>query len=187
MTEKDWSITSNAKEIELKLEINAKLNPQRMATLARDSGDFIVHASVGFLAPHTRTGNLQRNMKRGAVERVDNIFRVKIGFGLTARYASWVEFGTGLYIDPKHGTPHLIYPKTATVMSWTEKGAFATAYTGSAIWSHKIKGGKHPQFKIFAHSVRGQKPVHFLRDAFLLAEKTYIPARLSQLSSEMTK
>lgn len=182
----EWTITSDADRAEANFTVKAKLNPARMAKLARDTGDFIVHASVGFLAPHTRTGNLQRNMKRGPVERIANTYRVPIGFGPTARYARWVEFGTGLYIDPKHGTPHLIYPKTATVMSWTEKGAFATPYTGSAIWNQKIKGGKNPQFRVFAHTTRGQKPVHFLRDAFMLAEKTYVPARLAQLSAELT-
>lgn len=183
----EWVISSDADKFAASFLVQASLNPQRMAKLARDSADFIIHASVGFLAPHTRTGNLARSMKRGTVERIGSTYRVSVGFGPTARYAKWVELGTGLYIDPMNGTPHLIYPKTATVMSWREKGAFATAYTGSHIWSQKIKGGKNPQYKIFAHHTKGQHAVHFLRDAFLLAEKTYIPARIAQLGSEMTK
>lgn len=182
----EWIVSSNADTVSAKFKVQAELNPARMRALTRDTGDFIVYASIGFLAQHTRTGNLARNMKRGPVERLENVYRSKIGFGPTARYAKWVEFGTGLFIDPKVGTPHLIYPKTATVMSWTEKGAFSTPYTGSAIWAQKLKGGKNPQFRIFARYTKGQKPVHFLRNAFMLAEKTYVPARLSQLAKEMT-
>ena len=124
-------------------------------------------------------------MKRGAVVRLDkDTWGSRIGFGPTARYAKWVEFGTGMHIDPTAGTPHLIYPKTATVMSWVEKGAFAKPYSGSAIWNQQLKGGKNPKWRIFAHYTKGQKPVHFLRDAFMLAESTYVPARLSQLAAE---
>lgn len=182
----DWEISTDSKRMEAKFLVAAELNPARMRTLTRDTGDFIVHAAVGFLAPHTRTGNLARNLKRGGVERLENIYRVKIGVGPQARYARWVEFGTGLRVDPLHGTPHLIYPKTATVMSWVEKGAFATPYAGSAIWNQKLKGGKNPQYRIWAHHTKGQKPVHFLRDSFLLADKMYVPGRLAELAAEIT-
>lgn len=186
MAEEDFEISSDAAKLALKYKVQADLNPARMRALARDTGDAIVHSAIGFLAPHTRTGNLARNMKRSAVERIEDVYRVNIGFGPSARYARWVEFGTGLYIDPTVGTPHLIYPKTATLMSWTEKGAFATPYTGSAIWNQKIKGGKNPHYKIFARHTKGQKPVHFLRDAFKFVDKTYVPVRLSELAKEMT-
>lgn len=182
-----WEISSDAKTASAKFKVQAELNPARMRQLTRDTGDFIVYASIGFLAQHTRTGNLARNMKRGPVERFDNIYKSRIGFGPTARYARWVEFGTGLHIDPKVGSPHLIYPKTATLMSWVEKGAFATPYSGSAIWNMQLRKGKSPKYRIFAHATKGQKPVYFLRDAFKMAESTYVPARLSQLAAEMTR
>lgn len=178
-------VSSDAEKVSAEFRVRAALNPGRMATLTRDTGDFIVFAAIGFLAPHTRTGNLARNIKRGPVEKGEGTYKSQIGFGPTAKYARWVEYGTGLHIDPTMGTPHLIYPKTATVMSWIEKGAFATSFTGSAIWAQKIKGGKNPHFRIFAHHTKGQKPVHFMRDAFQLTEKTYLPGRLKQLTEEM--
>lgn len=158
--------------------------PNEIRRVARDTGDFIVDAARGLLAAHTRTGSLSRGLYRTGVTRTgESSWGVQIGVkGIRAsKYAEWVEWGTGLHIDPRVGTPHLIYPKTASVMSWIDKTGIS--YSGAHISSFQTKQGT----RVVARYTKGQKPVHYMRDAFRLANRIYVPARLSELGLALTK
>lgn len=177
-------VFSNSELLAAKYKLKGEKSRVLMREFSRDTGDFIVNAARGFLAGHSRRGTLARGIHRGAVARVENTYRTNIGVrGPASKYANWVEWGTGLHIDPRVGSPHLIYPRTATVMAWKETGTFATPYSGAGIHSFSARGG----WNIVARFTRGQKPVHYMRDAFMLANRTYVPARLSLLGKAITR
>lgn len=177
-------VFSNSELLAAKYKLKGENSRALMREFSRDTGDFIVNSARGFLARHTRRGTLTRGIHRYGVVRVGNTYRTNIGVrGAASKYAGWVERGTGLHIDPKVGSPHLIYPRTATVMSWRETGIHATPYKGAGIHSFATRGG----WNIVARYTRGQPAVHYMRDAFRLADRTYVPARLNLLGKAITR
>lgn len=175
---------SNAEALSAKYAVMAKTTPSKINQFARETGDYIVD-SARVLAPK-RTGRLARSITRSGAIRSGDTSTVNIKWGISAaRYGRFVEYGTGLHIDPRLGSPHLIYPRTAKVMRWTERGPFATAYQGAGVFSKQIRGGKDPRFAIFAKYTKGQRGVHFMELAFESADRVFVPARLKLLGEEI--
>lgn len=174
---------SNAEALSEKYSVKAKLMPARLNKFARDTGDFIVD-SARITAPK-RTGRLARSISRTGAHRVGDTSTVKVTWGITAaRYGRFVEYGTGLHIDPRLGAPHLIYPRSAHVMKWVERGRFSTPYAGAGVFNRSL--GRN-RYAIFAKYTRGQEGTHFMEHAFEAADKIYVPTRLVELGAEITK
>lgn len=174
---------SNAEALSQKYSVMAKTNPARLNELARDTGDFIVDVARQ-LAPK-RTGRLARSISRSGAHRTGNTSTVLIRWGVSAsRYGRFVEWGTGLHIDPRLGSPHLIYPRSAHVMRWVERGRFSTPYAGAGVFNRSL--GRN-RYAIFARYTKGQEAVHFMEHAFEAADKIYVPRRLHELGAEITR
>lgn len=175
---------SNADALSEKYVVMARTTPAKLNRFARDTGDYIVD-SARVLAPK-RTGRLASSISRSGVRRVGDTAIVNINWGRSAaKYGRFVEYGTGLHIDPRVGAPHLIFPRHSKMMRWTERGVFATQYSGAGVFSRQTRGGKNPRYAIFARFTKGQPGRHFMEHAFESADKVYVPARLALLGAEI--
>lgn len=171
---------SDADRLAAKYLLKSKEMPALTREVARDVGDFMVDAART-LAPK-RTGRLARSIKRtGATRTGPDTWTVGVGSDL--HRAIWTEYGTGFY-DPEGS--HYIFPKTAKAMRWVERGAFATQYSGAGIFNTQIRGGKNPQYAIYAKYTRGQEGQHYFGIAREMTENVYIPGRLRELSVIIT-
>lgn len=167
---------SDADRLAAKFAFKSKEMPALTREVARDVGDFMVDAART-LAPK-RTGRMARSIRRTGVTRTGpDTWTVAVGSDL--HRAVFTEYGTGWY-DPAGS--HYIFPKTAKVMKWVERGPFATRYTGSGIFSSQLRGGKNPRYAIFARYTRGQEGQHFFGIAQEMTDNVYIPGRLRELS-----
>lgn len=92
------------------------------------------------------------------------IARAELSIAKDPEYAIWVHDGTGIY-GPKKKPYHAIPPNK-----------YMTFYYPKA-----FRANKHFRLK----TVLGQQAQPFLRDAYLLIEKTYIPARIELLRARL--
>lgn len=95
--------------------------------------------------PFRKTGLLGASIKPGYLTRTDAL--VVAG----ARYAAYIEYGTGIY-GPKHKR---IVPKNGKFLAWRTG---AVTLSGAS----RVKGGKQIAGWAFAKSVKGRKATPFL-------------------------
>ena len=114
-----------------------------------------------------KTGNLGRSITVGSVDKKSATVEVR------AKYARWVEEGTGIYGPRKQK----IVPKSKKALRWTGGGASRVRLSGRS----RVVGGQALGQAIFAKSVKGRKATPFLRPA---AEKV---AKSTGLSVEIVK
>lgn len=69
-----------------------------------------------------------------------------------AKHAPFLEYGTGLFVSPGHGQPHLIKPTNKSALSWIDP-----------------RTGK----RVFAKSVKGIKPRFFFNKSLDLVQAQY--------------
>lgn len=84
--------------------------------------------------------------------------RIEITVARVPEHAIWVHNGTGIY-GPRHSP---IKPVASKVMHWTEDDV-----------------------NIFAKSTKGQPANPYLQNAFVIINRTYIPARVERLRAEI--
>jgi len=108
-----------------------------------------------------RIGNLFRSIsKEGPIKVSNSEYLGIVSTGLSAPYAKFVEYGTGIYGNRK--AP--IFSKTGNYMKWQENS--------------KI---------VFAKSTEGQKPQLYMTRAVDEAVSYYLPKRLAQEAKNIIK
>jgi hypothetical protein len=154
--------------------------PLRIRRFVHELGTFSEYAAKTF-APN-RTSLLEQNIAFEGVEETGlHEYVGVVGVRRTAFYGKWVEEGTGLY-NPL--SPHYIFPRSGNFMVWTEKGDFATPYSGR-FTGHEVLDSKKGVFRIWATRTRGQKGQHYMERAFQLMVDTYLPERLEHLGDQL--
>lgn len=93
----------------------------------------------------------------------ETIARTSISVAKEPKHAIWVHNGTGIY--GQHGKPIVTRPP----------GKFMKFYWFKGIYTKNFRLKK----------VKGQKPNPYLQEAFLLIERTYIPARVQLLREQI--
>jgi hypothetical protein len=134
---------------------------------------------------YRRTGTLGRSIAVGPVHAESRGVSAEVG--TNKHYARYVEYGTGLY-GPKGAR---IKPKTARALAWRAVGVMgAEASVGRVLIASgiskrrgKIKANAaRDVYMVFARSIRGMHPWHFMEKAFKAPEtKAYFEQRLQQM------
>jgi hypothetical protein len=110
-----------------------------------------------FMAPHSRTGNLERNIQ-GDVRHIPDrpTWEVLLKVGMQAPYGIYVNFGTGIYHVSADGTPD---PHTPWVIRPNPpRRALRFMVHGQPVFRRSVV---HP----------GSKPVMFIQKSFLTNEE----------------
>ena len=188
----------------IKPQAAVKMIQQEQANALRDVGRF-VRAQAAKYPPkadstfYKRTGTLGRSIAVGPM-RVGAAGSRYVEVGTNKHYARYVEYGTGIY-GPKKTK---IVPKTARVLAWQSQARFlygvrggkmgpmghvglALAAAGLSQRKGKIRRNySRDVYTVFARSVRGMKPWHFMEQAFKAPEtQVYFQQRLQQMQARI--
>lgn len=126
---------------------------------AHDVADKVVEVART-LAPK-RTGRLaMEGIGARVEEETPGSIRIVAGLREHPEYGVFVHEGTGI-LGEHH---HRVTPHTGNVLTWREGG-----------------------IERFARSTAGQKPHPFVREAVVLVENTYLPARIALLGEEVSR
>lgn len=169
----------------------------------RDAGHYVQAQAAKYPAKadstwYKRTGTLGRSIAVGPVQVRGKGFSVEVG--TNKHYARYVEYGTGIY-GPKGAR---IVPKTAKALAWKSVAAKMYGVAGGRIGPgfnvgmvllasgvSKRKGkivanAARNTYLVFARSIRGMKPWHFMEKAFKAPEtKAYFEQRLQQMRAKI--
>lgn len=137
-------------------------NPGRALADALDDIADQVKATAIALAPTGRTGRLKATGigKSHVTPRGPSSYRAEVGLTRKPAYGIYVHEGTGIMGRSKR-------PITAMEGNVMVFGKFGR--------------------KVFAKKIMGQRPQPFLRQAVLIVENTYVPARLARLRMELSR
>jgi|GEM_PF-3262462 len=125
---------------------------------------------------YKRTGTLGKSITVGKPEFRAALASIDVGTNL--RYARWVEEGTGIF-GPE---ARPITPKVAKVLAWKSAGAgHKLIASGMKMRKGKLKANrKADTYLVFARSVKGMKPWHYMRKAFTdPASEAYFKTRIA--------
>lgn len=133
--------------------------PRELRDAAQDIADRVVEVARG-LAPKRTRLLATEGIGSDVVLITPDTIRIVAGLREHPEYGIFVHEGTGIE-GPLH---HEIFTHHGNVMHW-----------------------RHDGREIFARSSRGQRPHPFVREAILLVEGTYVPARIAVLAEEVSR
>lgn len=123
-------------------------------------GQEVVRQATINLESHDKTGNLSRSIRVASVSQRDQSVEVRAGGTSGVNYATWVEWGTGIYGEGPGARKRPIVPVRAKALRFPAAGA-ATRLSGNLTSAQQRKGGGWQ----FRRSVKGMRPVYYMRDA----------------------
>ena len=172
---------------------------REMDAALRDTGRFVAALAKKYPpqsanAMYRRTGTLGRSITIGKTRAEPRGRSIEVG--TNKHYAPYVEYGTGIYGPKKQK----IEPKNGKVLAWRAQAAQLLGVQGGKIGARfnvglaiaaygiskrkgKIKRNvSRDVYAVFARSVRGMKPWHFMEQAFKAPETAaYFKQRLQQM------
>lgn len=116
---------------------------------------------------HSKTGNLARSIRTSEVDAQKQSIEVRAGGISGVNYATWLEFGTGIYGEGPGAIRQPITPKRAKFLRFPAQGA-GVRLSGNLTSAQQTKGGGWQ----FRRSVRGIEPVRYMRNAVSDVAKT---------------
>lgn len=123
-------------------------------------GQEVVRQATINLEPHDKTGNLSRSIRVSSVSERDQSVEVRAGGTSGVNYATWVEWGTGIYGEGPGARKRPIVPVRAKALRFPAAGA-GVRLSGNLTSAQQRAGGGWQ----FRRSVKGMRPVYYMRDA----------------------
>ena len=128
-------------------------------------GDEVVRQATINLEPHNKSSFLALSIRRSSVSERDQSVEVRAGGTFGVNYATWVEWGTGIYGEGPGATKQPITPKRAKFLRFPASTA-AVRKSGNLTSAQQRKEAKKPGSSyVFVRSVKGIKPIYYMRDA----------------------
>ena len=130
-------------------------------------GQKVVDNAQQNLAERTKkkTNDLKRSIRVAAVSTNNQSIEVRAGGTSGVNYATWLEWGTGIYGEGPGATKQPITPKRAKFLRFPASTA-AVRKSGNLTSAQQRKEAKKPGSSyVFVRSVKGIKPIYYMRDA----------------------